>query len=108
MESELRSLFTLFDDYLKLHSIKKQDDSILIFFDYITLDNIDPDLDLDEEYYHQVLYKIDNHFLIYSKEYLLVDPLKNIIFDSSYKKLIFKLEDKMFSQTLIDKNKLFV
>lgn len=108
MDSIIQDVFQTFAEYIKFDKFIKDGDQCIIKFEYITFDNIDQELDLDEDQYARMLEKIDTHFKIYSRESLLLNQNLILVFESSYKKIIFKVEDNMFSHTIIDKNKLSV
>lgn len=113
--------FNAFDDYIKLHSIQLiendeiQDsiknmgggeeewdrnivNNILITFDFITMDNINDDLDIDEEHYFYTLEIIERHFKLCSFNILDTFKIKKISFISTYKEFHFEKESEKESE----------
>lgn len=112
--------FIVFDDYIKLHSIQLIENEridridridindimniILITFDFITMDNINEDLDIDEEHYFSTLSIIERHFKSCSFNILDTFKIKKISFISTYKEFHFEKEFENYSFLQIFKN----
>ncbi len=104
-EETLKMLFNHFKDYVILHDIKTLDKQIHVFYEYILYEDVDSDIDIDAEYYNDIVSSIDKHFKIYSRELLKLNTLEIdcVVFESSMKKYIFKFEGDFFLNTHAEK-----
>ncbi len=72
----IRQVFTMFDEYVELHKITETSEMLNIYFNVKSYDNIDPDIDMDVQFYFEMKAKIFKHLEIISKE-ILYDRLKS-------------------------------
>lgn len=72
----IRQIFTQFNEYIELQKISEYFDLLEIYFSVKSYDNIDPDIDIDVQYYYEMKSKIFKHLEILSKE-ILFEGLKN-------------------------------
>lgn len=101
--SHISKHFHLFDDYMILHSIQMIEDlndeytSISVKFDFISFDNINTDLDVDESIYFSTLELIERHFKACSFNILEFNSnINKISFNSKYKEFIYKKKSNSF------------
>lgn len=101
--SHISKHFHTFDDYMMLHSIQMIEDSndeytsILVKFDFMTFDNINTDLDVDESIYFSTLELIERHFKACSFNILEFNSkINKISFISKYKEFIYKKKNNIF------------
>ena len=104
-EETLKMLFDNFKDYIILHDLKTLDKQIYISYEYILYENVDSDIDIDEEYYNDIVTSIDRHFKVYSRELMKLNAseIDCVVFQSSMKKYIFKFEGDFFLNTHAEK-----
>lgn len=66
----IRQMFIQFGEYVDLQEISESFEMLDIYFSIKSYDNIDPDIDMDPQYYYEMKSKIFKHLEILSKEIL--------------------------------------